>query len=114
MNRRHRFKLILIICVFGLIMIIIFIWATLLKPKTSFHWVMGNDFKHLGYEFLGFNNSVFLSERSTADRNFSMGYYMKEHNCFPDDSDLHEVLDLYFQSCSLEVIFQNRKYNNCS
>lgn len=56
-----------------------------------------------GYEFLGFNNSVFLSERSTADRNFSMGYYMKEHNCFPDDSDLHEVLDLYFQSCSLEI-----------
>ena len=56
-----------------------------------------------GYEFLGFNNSVFLSERATADRNFSMGYYMKEQNCFPTNTDLHETLDLYFQSCSLEV-----------
>ena len=57
----------------------------------------------LGYEFLGFNNSVFLSERSTADRNFSMRYFMKEQNCFPTGADLHETLDLYFQSCSMEI-----------
>ena len=57
----------------------------------------------LGYEFLGFNNSVFLSERATADRNFSMGYFMKEQNCFPTGADLHETLDLYFQSCSMEI-----------
>ena len=30
-----------------------------------------------GDESIGFNNSVFLSERASADRNFSMGYYMK-------------------------------------
>ena len=46
---------------------------------------------------------MFLSERATADRNFSMGYFMKEQRCFPDKTDLHETLDLYFQSCSLEA-----------
>ena len=56
-----------------------------------------------GYEFLGFNNSVFLSERETADRNFAMGYFMKENKSFPASTDLQETLDLYFQSCSLEV-----------
>ena len=56
-----------------------------------------------GYEFLGFNNSVFLSERETADRNFAMGYFMKENNSFPPNTDLRQTLDLYFQSCSLEV-----------
>ena len=46
---------------------------------------------------------MFLSERATADRNFSMGYFMKEQNCFPKGADLHETLDLYFQSCSMEI-----------
>jgi len=56
-----------------------------------------------GDESIGFNNSVFLSERDSADRNFSMGYFMKENQCFPPDVNLKDVLDLYFQSCSLEV-----------
>ena len=52
---------------------------------------------------IGFNNSVFLSERETADRNFAMGYFMKENKSFPANTELQETLDLYFQSCSLEV-----------
>jgi len=56
-----------------------------------------------GDESIGFNNSVFLSERASADRNFSMGYFMKENQCFPPEVNLKDVLDLYFQSCSLEV-----------
>ncbi|KAH9523757.1 hypothetical protein Btru_040836 [Bulinus truncatus] len=31
-----------------------------------------------GNEFVSFNNSIFLSERQTADRNFAIGYYLKE------------------------------------
>ncbi|KAL4217873.1 hypothetical protein ACF0H5_022612 [Mactra antiquata] len=31
-----------------------------------------------GGEYLSFNNSIFLSERETADRNFALGYYMRE------------------------------------
>lgn len=50
-----------------------------------------------GGEPIGFNYDVFLSEREVADRNFALGFYMREHKCFPKDSNLHECLDLYFQ-----------------
>jgi len=56
-----------------------------------------------GSQNIGFNNSVFLSERATADRNFAMAYYMREYNCFPSGVDIHTCLDLYFQGCSMEV-----------
>ena len=46
---------------------------------------------------IGFNNSVFLSERDTADRNFALAYFMKENKCFPPGFNLQETLDFYFQ-----------------
>jgi len=36
-----------------------------------------------------------------------MAYYMKEYGAFPEGIDIQEVLDLYFQSCSLEVTTEN-------
>jgi glutaminase len=51
----------------------------------------------------GFNNSVYLSERATADRNFALGYFMREHKVFPPGTDLQETLEFYFQSCSVEL-----------
>ena len=51
----------------------------------------------------GFNNSVYLSERTTADRNFALGYSMREHGAFPEESSLIEDLEFYFQCCSLEM-----------
>ncbi|KAI6221261.1 No extended memory [Aphelenchoides besseyi] len=57
-----------------------------------------------GNEYVGFNNGVFLSERSTADRNKALAYYMRENDCFPKDcTNLMETLDFYFQLCSLEL-----------
>ncbi|KAH9523703.1 hypothetical protein Btru_040692, partial [Bulinus truncatus] len=56
-----------------------------------------------GNEFVSFNNSIFLSERQTADRNFAIGYYLKEKQCFPRGANLHELLDFYFQLCSAET-----------
>ncbi|CAL1541132.1 unnamed protein product [Lymnaea stagnalis] len=56
-----------------------------------------------GNEYVSFNNSVFLSERQTADRNYALGYYMKEKQCFPKGTNLHELLDFYFQLCSVEI-----------
>jgi len=56
-----------------------------------------------GGEHIGFNNAVFLSERSTADRNYALSYYMKENKCFPEETtSLTDALDFYFQLCSLE------------
>ena len=50
-----------------------------------------------GGEFLSFNNSIFLSERETADRNYALAYYMKENDIFPKGFRLQECLDFYFQ-----------------
>lgn len=56
-----------------------------------------------GAGYVGFNNAVFLSERETADRNYALSYYMREHKVFPPDTNLQDTLDLYFQLCSIET-----------
>ncbi|XP_033208860.1 glutaminase liver isoform, mitochondrial isoform X2 [Belonocnema kinseyi] len=79
----------------------------LIKPEMAlaekFDFTM-NCFKRLaGGENLGFNNAVFLSEREAADRNYALGFYMREHKCYPDKVDLKEVMDFYFQCCAMEA-----------
>jgi glutaminase len=51
----------------------------------------------------GFNNAVYLSERQTADRNFALGYSMRESGAFRAGTDLMTTLEFFFQSCSIEV-----------
>jgi glutaminase len=51
----------------------------------------------------GFNNAVYLSERQTADRNFALGYSMRESGAFRPGTDLVTTLEFFFQSCSIEV-----------
>jgi glutaminase len=51
----------------------------------------------------GFNNTVYLSERQTADRNFALGYSMRESGAFRPGVDLQQTLEFYFQACSIEV-----------
>ena len=56
--------------------------------------------KMAGGEYLGFNNSIFLSERDTADRNFALAYFLRENDCFPPPSpniNIPDILDFYFQ-----------------
>lgn len=57
-----------------------------------------------GGHAIGYDNSVYLSEKVHADRNISLAYYMRENKAFPGEptqSELMDHLDLYFQSCSL-------------
>ena len=54
-----------------------------------------------------FNNAVYLSEKNTADRNFALGYFMREKKIFPKHTNLHEVLEFYFQCCSIEVTVES-------
>lgn len=59
-----------------------------------------NEYKKFAAdEYIGFNNSVFLSERDSSSRNFSLAYFLKEHKCFPPgiESSLRAELDFYFQ-----------------
>ncbi|XP_063219642.1 glutaminase kidney isoform, mitochondrial isoform X2 [Bacillus rossius redtenbacheri] len=80
---------------------------TLVKPEMTlaekFDFTM-NYFKRMaGSEYLGFNNAVFLSEREAADRNYALGFYMREHKCYPEKTNLRECMDFYFQCCSMEA-----------
>ncbi|TSN76577.1 Glutaminase kidney isoform, mitochondrial [Bagarius yarrelli] len=56
-----------------------------------------------GGEYVGFSNATFQSEKETGDRNFAIGYYLKEKKCFPNSLDMVSALDFYFQLCSIEV-----------
>jgi glutaminase len=54
-----------------------------------------------------FDNSVYLSERHHADRNISLAYYMRGSGAYgdpkPTPSEIQDSLDLYFQTCSMEI-----------
>lgn len=68
--------------------------------------------------YITFNNSIYLSEKDTADRNYCLAYMMQEEQTFKkgknekiaeskkrtwNNSDLVKNLELYFQFCSLET-----------
>lgn len=75
-----------------------------MKTSEKFDWVCDFYKSMAGGEHVGFNNATFLSEREVADRNYAIGFYMRENKCFPDDGvNLRQVMDFYFQLCSLEV-----------
>ncbi|XP_065817612.1 glutaminase kidney isoform, mitochondrial isoform X2 [Labrus bergylta] len=81
--------------------------SSLIKPHSKkaqrFDYVMDFLKSMAGTEFVGFSNAAFQSERETGDRNFAIGYYLKEKKCFPENADMIAALDFYFQLCSIEV-----------
>uniref|UniRef100_A0AAV2M8C9 glutaminase n=1 Tax=Knipowitschia caucasica TaxID=637954 RepID=A0AAV2M8C9_KNICA len=81
--------------------------SSLIKPHTNkaekFDYVMEFVKRLAGQEYVGFSNATFQSEKETGDRNFAIGYYMKEKKCFPPGVDMIDALDFYFQLCSIEV-----------
>ena len=50
-----------------------------------------------GRELVQFNNSLFLSEKSSMDRDFSLAYFMRENKCFPPGAEIKKILEFYFQ-----------------
>ena len=85
--------------------------SSLIKPQESladrFDHVM-SVWKNLsGGVRPGYNNSVYHSEKETADRNFALAHYMREVDAFPKNTSISETLDFYFQSCSIEVNADN-------
>uniref|UniRef100_A0AAV2LZP1 glutaminase n=1 Tax=Knipowitschia caucasica TaxID=637954 RepID=A0AAV2LZP1_KNICA len=81
--------------------------SSLIKPVSNkaerFDYVMDFLKSMAGSEYVGFSNATFQSERETGDRNYAIGYYLKEKRCFPDNSDMMAALDFYFQLCSIEI-----------
>ncbi len=81
--------------------------ASLIKSGQSladrFDHVMSTWRALCGGRRAGFDNSVYLSEKETADRNFALAYFMRENKAFPPDTDIISTLDFYFQCCSITV-----------
>ena len=46
-----------------------------------------------GFEW-GFNNTVYLSEKATADSNFCLAYMMRKNKAFQEGTNLSETLSL--------------------
>ncbi len=81
--------------------------SSLIQPRSDiadrFEYVMEMWQRLAGGRKPGFSNPTYLSERATADRNFALGYFMRENGAFPPGVDLVETLEFYFQCCSLEL-----------
>uniref|UniRef100_A0A8C4IIY7 glutaminase n=1 Tax=Dicentrarchus labrax TaxID=13489 RepID=A0A8C4IIY7_DICLA len=73
--------------------------SSLIKPHSNkaerFDYVMDFLKSMAGTEYVGFSNATFQSERETGDRNYAIGYYLKEK----------KVSAFYwlFYLCSIEV-----------
>ena len=73
-----------------------------LGPPERFDFVMKMWHEASGIGEPTFNNSVYLSERNSADRNFALAYFMKENGSFPENTEILETLEFYFRCCSIE------------
>lgn len=95
--------------------------TTLVKPNDSqskrFNFALNYWNRLTSNLGLSFNNSVYLSEKDSADRNYCLAYMMQEKKSFQEGKnkkisdkikrkwelgDLKSNLELYFQFCSLE------------
>ncbi len=74
-----------------------------LEPSTRFDYIMKMWTKFCGGVKPGFNNSIYLSERDTADRNFALAHFMKEKGAFPENTNIQRTLELYLQCCAIET-----------
>ncbi len=81
--------------------------CSLIRPGETiadrFDYVMQQMQIMAGFHKIGFDNSVYLSEKETGDRNFALGYFMRENRAFPEHTDLIKTLEFYFQCCSIKV-----------
>ena len=83
--------------------------ASLIKPdleeSARFSYVSKFWSKLAGGKRITYDNTIFLSERNTADTNHALAYLMKSTGAFPggDKVNLKEVLEFYFQCCSLQA-----------
>ena len=77
----------------------------MVKPELSvsekFEYVHDFFVRMAGGLSVGFQNSVFLSERDTADRNHAIAYFMREQGCFPKYTEnlfCKEIISMFQRS----------------
>uniref|UniRef100_A0A672HCS2 glutaminase n=1 Tax=Salarias fasciatus TaxID=181472 RepID=A0A672HCS2_SALFA len=69
----------------------------------KFDYVMNFLKKMAGNEYVGFSNATFQSERESGDRNFAIGYYLKEKKVCPWMSET-SISQLICQLCSYQSV----------
>lgn len=74
-----------------------------MAPADRFDYVVSKWSAMSGHSRVDFNNAVYLSERETAHRNRALSHYMMEKRAFPEWAGIDEVLEFYFQCCSIET-----------
>lgn len=57
----------------------------------------------IGKRKVHFNNEMYLSEIKRADRNYCLLYMLQEANTLPPKSNVKEIMQLYTQTCSIEL-----------
>jgi glutaminase len=74
--------------------------CSLIKPEldesSRFSYVSEFWQRLAGGTKISYDNTVFLSERNTADTNYALAYLMKSQNAFPEGVNLKSVLEFYF------------------
>ncbi len=73
------------------------------KPEDRTRHVMDTWRRLSGNRTVLFDEEVYRSERETADRNFALGYYMREKGAFPPNTDFYRTMEFYFQCCSISL-----------
>jgi glutaminase len=80
--------------------------CSLIKPEMEesdrFKYMIDFWQKLAGGKKITYDNTVFLSERNTADTNHALAYLMKSRGAFPEGTNIDQVLEFYFQCCSLQ------------
>ena len=80
--------------------------CSLIKPELEdsgrFSYIM-DVWDRLSAGKVTYDNTVFLSERNSADTNFALAYLMKSKGAFPEGTDIRRTLEFYFQCCSIQA-----------
>jgi glutaminase len=69
--------------------------------EEKFNRILKFTRKITGNPDININESVYVSEKATGDRNRSLAYFMKSTGVI--EGDVEDVLDVYFRQCSMEV-----------
>ncbi len=67
--------------------------------------VLGLARRLTGNAQLAVNDTIYLSEKNTSDRNRALAYYMRSTGNL--EGDIEDILDGYFRQCSIETSVQD-------
>jgi len=74
-----------------------------IKKYERFEYIESMWERLTGNNKINYNHKVFLSEDDTADINRALAHEMNANKVFPKDTNVENVLEFYFQCCSLEL-----------